>query len=208
MCVAEDPALAACGAVECPVCGEQRYLQRLDDEDSGHDVFRCRMCNRRFSGDRVLGFYIEAPEVQRLRRQAIARLALTGVAAAVSVVAFGNSAALYVVLQILTGAAMAIGFTWWAKVSPRSFGRVARRGFEIAGGPPDQSWRWKRRTRGVVLIVIGLVALPSGVKSTFDSTQLVGGSFGGAVLTVMGVLAIAAGVALTRVLPTGRSGMS
>jgi hypothetical protein len=101
------------------------------------------------------------------------------------------------------GLLMFATFSFWASRSPRSYGRFFRRSAAIVGGPPGQSWPWRRRTRGCVLVAIGIFGFPSAMSVINSPGKFAGGRPGGIAFAVGSVAALVVGVELIRS-PHGR----
>lgn len=108
---------------------------------------------------------------------------------------FGSPAT--AILAVAAGVAMAGGFVMWMALWPQSYGRFFRWLAGPIGGPPGQQWAWERRTRGCVLVVIGVLGLASSTAILVEPGPFSGGRTGGIVFAVVSALALALGTRLT-----------
>lgn len=102
----------------------------------------------------------------------------------------------FAAMSAVVGVAMMIGFTAWHRRSPESLDRFTHRLNSVLGGPRGEAWRWRRRTRGLVLVVIGLLGIPAGLHVMSEPRDFVGGTTGGAVFTGLGAVALLLGLSL------------
>lgn len=102
----------------------------------------------------------------------------------------------FVAMSAVVGVAMMVGFTAWHRRSPESLDRFTYRLNSALGGPPGEAWRWQRRTRGLVLVVIGMLGIPGGLHVVSEPRDFVGGAAGGAVFTGLAAVALLLGLSL------------
>ncbi len=102
----------------------------------------------------------------------------------------------YAVIAVVLGLLMILIFSVWNRNGPQSLGSFTHRLNSIVGGPRGEAWPWRRRTRGLVLIAIGLLGFPAGLQVVQEPREFRGGSTGGAVLALLAVIALLVGISL------------
>lgn len=102
----------------------------------------------------------------------------------------------FAVISAVLGVAMMIVFTAWHRRSPESLDHFTHRLNSVLGGPPGEAWRWRRRTRGLVLIVVGLLGIPAGLHVMTEPRDFVGGATGGAIFTGLAAISLLLGLSL------------
>ena len=64
------------------------------------------------------------------------------------------------------------------------------------GGPPGQRWPWRRRTRGAVLLVNGVLGLLASARVLDEPAQFTGDRLGAGVFAALSASAVVIGLRL------------